>query len=68
MNVKEHYKAPGKSKKMIEENNSENTVMGLKIQWPRPNSQSNDVPTCFTCHKPDHIKALTAKVKTGIFQ
>lgn len=38
------------------------------MQWPRPNSQSNDVPTCFTCRKPDHIKALTGKVKSGIFQ
>lgn len=39
------------TEKMIQENNSENTVM--THQMPRPKPQAN-VPTCFTCGKLRH--------------
>lgn len=40
------------SGKMIEENNSENTVTALRMQRPRTKPQTNNVPTCFTYSKP----------------
>lgn len=37
-----------RTEKMIEENNSENIVMVVRMQRPRPKPHTNNVPTCFT--------------------